>query len=65
MRKIKLGVFERKQLQETIAREIYQELGYNLTDKFPKDYMAASGHPTEIACYRAAGKVLERFIKIE
>ena len=66
MRKIKVSFFERSQLQEEISREIYEQMGYTIDkSKFPEDYMEVSRHPMEIACYRAAGKILQRFTKGE
>lgn len=44
MRKLKVGYFERKLLQEEFARDIYRELGYTLKD-VPDNYMEQSQQP--------------------
>lgn len=64
MRKLKVGYFERKLLQEEFARDIYRELGYTLKD-VPDNYMENSQHPCEIAIYRAVGNILDRLTKGE
>ena len=64
MRKIKVGFFEKRQLQEEIAKEIYREMGYTVRLIFAEDYMETSQHFLEISCYRAANKMLERFTKV-
>lgn len=64
MRKLKVGYFERKRLQEEFARDIYEELGYTLRD-VPDNYMEQSQHPCEIAIYRAVGNILDRLTKGE
>ena len=64
MRKLKVGYFERKQLQEQFARDIYRELGYTLKD-VPDNYMENSQHPAEIAIYRAVGSILDKLTKGE
>jgi hypothetical protein len=62
MKRTRLGFFERYHLQEEIARQIYAELGYTVDQsKVVENYMEVSQHPTEIACYRAAGKVIDKF----
>lgn len=64
MRKLKIGYFERKLLQEEFARDIYRELGYTLKD-VPNNYMENSQHPCEIAIYRAVGGILDKLTKGE
>lgn len=64
MRKLKVGYFERKLLQEKFARDIYRELGYTLKD-VPDNYMEQSQHPAEIAIYRAVGSILDKLTKGE
>lgn len=64
MRKLKIGYFERKLLQEKFARDIYRELGYTLKG-VPDDYMKNSQHPCEIAIYRAVGNILDELTKSE
>lgn len=64
MRKLKVGYFERKLLQEEFARDIYRELGYTLKD-VPDNYMEQSQHPAEIAIYRAVGNILDKLTKGE
>lgn len=64
MRKLKIGYFERKLLQEEFARDIYRELGYRLKD-VPDNYMEQSQHPAEIAIYRAVGNILDKLTKGE
>lgn len=64
MKKLTIGYFERKRLQEQFARDIYKELGYTLRE-VSDNYMERSQHPTEVAIYRAVGIILDKLTKGE